>query len=670
MAENPTYQELIEKIRELEVNERLLKEKTERLELAIDAAEDGVWDLDPRTGETYFSPRWLTMLGYQPGELPATYGTWANLLHPEDKVDAEKAVERFLEHPETLFSVEFRMRTKDGNWRWIHSRGKSIARNHEGKISRMIGTHVDITERRRLEESLRLTQFIYEKASIGIYRVGSDARILGVNDAAAKCLGYSKEELTAMSIFEIDPLANKDNWGEIWQRLLDAGGDRFEVVHRHKDGTEIPVFITSNLLEYNGQRFSIAFVQDISQTKRMELALFQAQKMEAIGNLAGGIAHDFNNILSAIYGYAQLAQLKGNDIDKVQDCIRHVCVASERAKELVMQILAFSRQSNSEKYPTDIGAIVKEALKLLRASIPATIAIQDSVVLDGGSVKANQTQIHQVVMNLCTNSAHSMRSHGGKLIVELYPVAIDTGNSSDYQDITTGKYLKLVVADNGHGIDPGVLSRVFEPYFTTKKLGEGTGMGLATVHGIVKDHGGSIKVYSELGVGTTFQVLLPVAGDFLSPVGERACGLPKGTERILLIDDEQCIVDIGKELLTSLGYTVDTRTNALDSLEAFRSHPYEYDLIITDFTMPQMDGEQLITGIRKIRQNIPIILCTGFATGILSKKMSSLGIDAILMKPTSTSELASTVRQAIDSRQNICSPVGFCHHPARTRIDL
>ena len=188
--------------------------------------------------------------------------------------------------------------------------------------------------------------------------------------------------------------------------------------------------------------------------------------------------------------------------------------------------------------------------------------------------------------------------------------------------------MKLVVADNGHGIHPDVLPRIFEPYFTTKELGEGTGMGLATVHGIVKDHGGSIKVYSELGAGTTFQALFPVAEDALSPVGERVCALPKGTERILLIDDEQCIVDIGKELLTSLGYVVDTRTNAIDSLEAFRCRPDEYDLIITDFTMPQMDGEKLITGIREMRQNIPIILCTGFATGILSKKMSSLGIDA------------------------------------------
>ncbi|MDK9706555.1 MAG: PAS domain S-box protein [Desulforhopalus sp.] len=659
MADDPTYQELLEKIRQLEDTERLLKEKTERLELAIDAAEDGVWDLDPRTGQTYFSPRWLTMLGYQPGELPGAYETWANLLHPEDRVDAERAVQRFLTNPDTLFSIEFRMRTKDGDWRWIHSRGKSIARDQDGKISRMIGTHVDITERRRLEESLRLTQFIYEKASIGIFRVGSDARIIGVNDAAAKSLGYSREELTSLRIFDIDPMNREDNWGVIWQRLLDGGGDRFETVHRHKNGTKIPVLITSSLLEYKGQQFSIAFVQDISQTKRMEQALFQAQKMEAIGNLAGGIAHDFNNILSAIYGYAQLAQLKMDDIAKVQECIGNVCVASERAKALVMQILAFSRHGNSEKYPIDIGAIVKEALKLLRASIPATIAIQDSVTLGGGPVAANQTQIHQVVMNLCTNSAHSLRSGGGKIVVELYPFVVDFGNASEYQDIAPGKYLKLVVADNGHGIAPEVLPRIFEPYFTTKDLGEGTGMGLATVHGIVKDHGGSIKVYSELGTGTTFQVLFPVAADVLSPVGERIHVLPEGSERILLIDDEQFIVDIGKEVLTSLGYRVTTKKNARDALEVFRYHSGEYDLIITDFAMPQMDGEQLVTEIRKIRPNIPIILCTGFATGIVSQKMSSLGIDAILMKPVSTFELANAVRQAIDARCNLRRPGGF-----------
>ena len=650
MAENLAYQDLILRIRELEDNEKILKEKTDRLESAIDAVEDGVWEWDPRTGNTYFSPRWFSMLGFEPGELPATYETWVNLLHPDDRDDAVNTVVQFLERPENPFSIEFRMRTKDGGWRWIHARGKTIARDREGKVSRMVGTHVDITDRRRLEHSLRLTQFIYEKASIGIYRIAADARILEVNNEAARSLGYSREELTSMRIFDIDPSTGSDNWGTIWQRLLDGGGDKFETTHRHRDGTEFPVYITSNLLEYDSQQFSIAFVQDITHLKRMEQALSQAQKMEAIGNLAGGIAHDFNNVLSAIYGFAQLAQLEEIDNAKVRECIRHICLGSERAKELVLQILAFSRKGISEKRPTDIGKITKEALKLLRASIPSTIEIRDNIATDSGVVVANLTQIHQVVMNLCTNAAHALGSRGGRIVVELLPVEIGPESSANYQGLIPGSYLKLIVADNGHGIDPAHLPRIFEPYFTTKGLGEGTGMGLATVHGIVRDHGGDIKVYSEPGIGTTFHVLFPVAGDPLLPINDEISEMPGGTERILFVDDEQSIVEIGKELLTRLGYTVDTRVDSRDCLEAFRAQPDGYDLVVTDYAMPGMDGEELITEIRKIRRTMPVILCTGFSTSILAKKLSVPGIDFMLMKPMTASDLAVAVRRALDSR--------------------
>jgi len=223
-------------------------------------------------------------------------------------------------------------------------------------------------------------------------------------------------------------------------------------------------------------------------------------------------------------------------------------------------------------------------------------------------------------------------------------------NIADYQNIVPGRYLKLIVADNGKGIDPDVLPRIFEPYFTTKGVGEGTGMGLATVHGIIKEHGGDIKVFSEPGTGTTFHVLLPVNDNLSLPVRERGSELPRGSERILLVDDEQYIVDIAKEMLVNLGYSVDARTNSLECLEVFRAHPDEYDLIITDFTMPRMNGMELISEIRKIRQTIPIILCTGFSRSILSTKMTTLAIDSLIMKPFSTSDLAFSVRETIDSR--------------------
>ncbi|MBN2427628.1 MAG: PAS domain S-box protein [Deltaproteobacteria bacterium] len=647
MDEHLSYQDLLHRVRDLERNEKLLKEKNELLELAIDAVEDGVWEMDPRTGKTYYSPRWFTMLGYEPGELPATYETWRDLLHPADRGPLEEAVQKFLEDPQDLYSAEFRMRTRQGDWRWVHSRGKIMGRDEDGRISRMIGTHVDITERRQLEDSLRLTQFIYEKASVGIFRVGADARILGVNDQAAKSLGYSKEELTSMSIFDIDPLATTDNWKDIWERFLDGEGDSFETIHRHKDGTELPVYITSNLLVYDGQQFSIAFVQDITHLKRIEQALYQAQKMEAIGNLAGGIAHDFNNVLSAIYGYSQLAQLKVNNKEKVLEYIRNICLASDRAKELVQQILAFSRQGVSEKAPIDLGDNIKDALKLLKASIPSTIEMQENIAVERGVVHANRIQIQQVVMNLCANSAHALQSDGGKIVVELLPFEVCQGDFSDDPDIIPGRYLKLIVADNGHGIPADIQNRIFEPYFTTKKTGEGTGMGLATVHGIIKDHGGYIKVYSKPGTGTTFQVLFPVTGHNSLPDHERFEALPRGTERILFVDDEGSILEIGRTLLSNLGYRVEASTSPLDCLACFRARPDEFDLVLTDFAMPGMDGKIFVAEIRKIHPTIPIIVCTGFSANILSEEMTDLGIHSILMKPVSTSELAMTVRRAI-----------------------
>ena len=349
----------------------------------------------------------------------------------------------------------------------------------------------------------------------------------------------------------------------------------------------------------------------------------------------------------------ELAQLQENDTKKVQEYIQHICVASERAKELVRQILTFSRQGKAQKLPTDIGSTIKEALKLLRATISSTIEIKDNIATNLGVVDANQTQIHQIVMNLCTNSAHALRAGGGKVVVELFPCQIGPENLAKYQDIIPGRYLKLIIADNGHGMEPGILSRIFEPYFTTKDFGQGTGMGLATVHGIVKDHGGDIKVYSEPDVGTTVHILFPVADDPTVSLGETANILPRGIERILFVDDERFLVDIGKELLTNLGYSVATKTNSLECLAAFRARPNEYDLIITDYSMPFMDGEKLIMEIRKIRESIPVIFCTGFNKSILPKTIKSLEIDSVLIKPIATHELAIAVRQSLDARSAI-----------------
>ena len=509
--------------------EEEIKKSDERLKLALDSVSDAIWDWRVDSGEVYFSSRWYTMLGYEPYELPQKYETWKNLLHPEDRLKTEPIVLQHLESGKP-FELEFRMRTKDNQWRWILDRGRTVEKDDHGNALRMLGTHMDITDRKMMEERIQ-----------------------------------------------------------------------------------------------------------------------QAQKMEAIGTLAGGIAHDFNNILGGIFGYAQLVQLSIQDNSEAKKYIDQLCVASNRAKGLVQQILAFSRQSKSEKVPTDIGIVTKEVLKLLRASIPATIEIQQNVQSHIGAVEADPNQIHQIVMNLCTNAFHAMHPKGGNIQVGLSKLEIGPGDAA-HRNIKPGMYLKLSVADSGQGMAPSTVARIFEPYFTTKDKGEGTGMGLAVVHGIVKDHGGDINVISELEVGSTFEIYLPIMEErHLAEADEPIQPLDTGHETILLVDDEKDLVDIGKDMLERLGYKVFTRTSSYEALRDFKAQPDKYDLIITDMTMPEMTGDKLAQEIRKVRKDAPIILCTGFSENLAPNDAKAMGINDYLMKPVTVEALAKSVRGALDN---------------------
>ena len=515
----------------------------------------------------------------------------------------------------------------------------------------------DITERKRTEDALRLAQFVFNRASIGIYRTGPDARILNANDQACKSLGYTDDELCKMTVFEIDPSISPEDWTDLWRRTCEDEILTFETTHRRKDGTTFPVGITANLLEFGGNNYSITFVRDISEQKenekqwmKMEAHIREAQRMEALGTLAGGIAHDFNNVLGAISGYAELAQFECLENSILRQYIDQICSASVRAKKLIQQILAFSRQTNTEKVPIDISRVIKEALDLIVASFPATIEIRQNISPNLGAVTADETQIHQIVMNLCTNAHHAMKTTGGLLEISLASVTLGRHDAASYPDMSPGNYLRLSIADTGSGIAPDKIKRIFDPYFTTKPIGEGTGMGLSTVHGIVKDHGGGIKVYSEIGVGTTFHVFLPLAGGSADVAAAPVEQLPMGRESILFVDDEKVLIDLGKALLERLGYRVETRASAIDALEAFRTAPRKYDLIICDMTMPKMTGDELAQKIKVIRPDIPIVLCSGFSERINAKAMAVIGVSAALMKPVTYSDLAKTVRMALDTK--------------------
>jgi PAS domain S-box-containing protein len=379
---------------------------------------------------------------------------------------------------------------------------------------------------------------------------------------------------------------------------------------------------------------------------KLESQLRQFQKMEAIGTLAGGIAHDFNNILSIIFGFNGLAMME-NDAEKRNRYLEELQRGAERAKELVMQILAFSRKAEQQKYPLQVSPIIKEALKMLRASIPATIAIKQNIV-STGMVLADPIQIHQVIMNLCTNAYQAMRETGGTLAVALKEVEIGP-EEYGYANLTPGSYLKIEVSDTGCGVDPEIQEKIFEPYFTTKKPGEGTGLGLAVVHGIVKSHNGHITLYSEPGKGTSFHVYLPLTEEKGAelPVKETIADLTGKGERILFVDDEAQICAFAEQIFSKHGYQMTTFVNGVQALAEFQSHPGQFDLVITDMTMPQMTGAELAQKIFAIRPDIPIILCTGQSELINREKALALGVCAYLNKPVLQHDFLSAVRKAL-----------------------
>jgi signal transduction histidine kinase/ActR/RegA family two-component response regulator len=380
-----------------------------------------------------------------------------------------------------------------------------------------------------------------------------------------------------------------------------------------------------------------------------EAQMRQAQKMEALGTLSGGIAHDFNNILGIIIGYAEMAHLDAPPGSPVRADLQEVMKAANRAKDLVKQILAFSRQVGLEKQPVSMGLLIKESLKMLRASIPTTIEIRLKVSGEA-VVQSDPTQIHQVLMNLCSNAAHAMREHGGVLEVGARDVELTAEASALHNGLEPGAYVELSVKDTGHGIDPTIQDRIFDPFFTTKEVNEGTGLGLAVVHGIVTSHGGSVEVSSNSNEGTVFRVLIPAVTSktAVKPAEEEA--LPIGTEHILLVDDEPSLAMVGAQALERLGYRVAYQTNSIAALETFRSHQTAdpFDLLITDMTMPQMTGAELATVLRRMQPDLPVIMCTGFSELLDAENAKSMGFHGYLMKPVILSDLARMVRKVLN----------------------
>jgi PAS domain S-box-containing protein len=613
----------------------------------------GIFRTDAQGDFIYVNDRWCEIAGL-PMEM-ALGKNWAEAISFGERESVRRNWYRSFQENRP-FNLEYQFHRPDGSSTWVL--GQATAEfNDAGEISGYVGTITDITERKRAEEERMHLVTAIEQTAEGLIVTNKDWVIQYVNPAVERMTGYSKSEL----IGKHSRLLKSDNHDMAFHKNIRDTLARGEVwaghlLNRRKDGSFYETEVTSSpVLDSAGNIINyVSIHRDITREVRLERELRQSHKMEAIGTLAGGIAHDFNNILMAIIGYTEMALYKiPEGTAQVRRDLEQVLKAGYRARDLVNQILTFSHQSDQERKVIDIVPTIKEALKLLRSSLPSTIEIRQDIAISPEKrvILADPTQIHQVLMNLCTNAAHAMRDKGGILSVSLSNVKADAYLVSRHPDMKPGPYVRLTVGDTGHGVDPSILERIFDPYFTTKGPGEGTGMGLAVVQGIVKRHGGMITVHSEIGKGTTFHAFFPRIEQEIAPEAMVTEMLPTGSERILFVDDEKPLVDLGKGMLESLGYSVTIKTNSLEALETFRAKPDAFDLIITDVTMPGMTGIELVRQLMAIRPDIPIILCTGFSELINEKQAKEMGIKEFVMKPFVIGKHAKTIRKVLEQKR-------------------
>ena len=675
----PAIQVILRDITGRKRAEIALRESEERFRQIAETIDEVFWVTSPDKNQMlYVSPAYEKIWGRPCADLYANPRNWLAAIHPDDR---DRVIHAALtRQADGSYDELYRIVRPDGSERWIRDRAFPI-HDDTGAITRIVGLATDSTDRKHVEDEIRsLSEHLEARVVERTTRLRETMEALKKAEARHRALldaipdmvirlkrdgtylDYSAPRGGTMAPAEHLIGANLKSLGfatDVQEAMLTA-------IARALDGGgvesleyAVPIDGRTNHYEArivrSGHDEVVATVRDITSDKdaerereRLEQQLRQSQKMEAIGTLAGGIAHDFNNILTAIIGYTELLRAKHLDDPKGRDRLAEISKAGTRAKELVSQILTFSRRQERARTPTALGPVVAEALKLLRAAIPASVEIESAIDLDVPTVLAEPTQIHQVVMNLASNAAASTAGRAGKLKVSCHAVDVGPTLAALHPDLRPGRYAQLTVEDNGCGMEPAVLERIFDPFFTTKRPGEGTGLGLSVVHGIVRAHDGAILVDSKPGVGTSFRLYFPTihAVEPARPRLKNPTGRGNG-EHILCVDDEPAIADLLEAQLVTLGYRVTAHTAPLDALSDFLSRPLEFDAVVTDLTMPGMTGADLVERILKARADLPVVMATGYGRVMSEERAAALGIRRLLLKPFSMTTLGEAVEEAL-----------------------
>lgn len=511
---------------------------------------------------------------------------------------------------------------------------------------------------KRAEASENILRALFDNAIDGIVLADIETKKLNImNRAMLSMLGYDPDSEVVLTVNDIHPEDKLPYVLSQFSRLADGNIKLARNIPvKKRDGSLIYIDISGTPIVVNDRRYIAAIFRDMTEPRRaaiekreLESRIHQMQKMEAIGTLAGGVAHDFNNILTAIMGLAELSIKSTKPEEPVYRHVEQILASCHRARDLVSQLLAMSYKSEKKLEQISLLPVIKDAIRLIRATLPSTVEIRTSFETELDNAMADRTQISQIIMNLCTNAAQSMCAMQGEISIAVSNSYVDEQYTATHPELQRGRYLLLKVSDNGSGIEPGIIDRIFEPFFTTKERGKGTGLGLALIHGIVKNHGGSIYVQSTPGKGTTFEVYLPVT-DKKGEVNEIAEDLPvTGSASILLVDDEEMLTEVNGSILETLGYSVTTCNNGAEALRVFSAEPDAIDLVITDMTMPGMTGLDLAAEIKKIKPSAPVLLCTGFNEQLTKEKAEETGIFDIIMKPFTSIELGQAIKKGLKS---------------------